>query len=187
VSPDGRDLACRRVADGEIHVWMVPLESDEPPRRLTTGLGGEWNPKISPDGRWVAYESNRTGRGEVYVQAAAIDASASVVSSSGGTRPRWSSDSLQVYYLSSCASVDSPPYLTECQEILAVPVRDGEPRGRAEAVIDATAAGGSLLDFDVAPDGRLLLLVQGSGRPSKVEIIVNWQSLLHRGPSGNAG
>ena len=85
-SPDGRLLAFRRKGD----IWMLPLEGDPSPVVATSAYEG--NPKFSPDGRWLAYGSNESGRGEVYVQPYPGPGERRTISTDGGTLPVWSPD-----------------------------------------------------------------------------------------------
>jgi serine/threonine-protein kinase len=72
-SPDGTRIAFNEVS-GVAQIWTVPIEQGDAltasePERYMTSQFADTAPKFSPDGRWVAYESNETGRVEVYVRA----------------------------------------------------------------------------------------------------------------------
>jgi len=91
-SPDGRLLLYRT---GPI-TWALPLE----------GSGQPWGPydmenaRVSPNGRWVAYTSNQSGRSEVYVQSFPPSEGKWQVSADGGMEPTWRKDGKELYYIS---------------------------------------------------------------------------------------
>lgn len=109
-TPDGKRLAYFESAGGLFQIWTVPLE----------GQGGRWNagkpepfltssfndtaPSFSPDGRWLAYHSNESGRNEVYVRAFPPPSSGpggkSQISNNGGAVPRWSRAGHELVYQS---------------------------------------------------------------------------------------
>ena len=124
---------------------------------------------ISPDGRWLAYVSDQSGRFQVYVRAFPDGASA-VVSTDGGEEPVWSRDGSELYYRRGAGlyavtvtgdseSTASPPRL-----VLSHPF-DRNPYREFAA-------------YDVGPDGRFLV-VTGT-RNTELEVVSNWFSELER-------
>jgi dipeptidyl aminopeptidase/acylaminoacyl peptidase len=98
-SPDGRYLAYW--ANGDI--WVLPLQGDPKPAeakplQITRTEAAERNPRISPDGRWIAYVSNEPGQDEVYVQSFPEPGIRQKVSTAGGILPRWNWDSKELFY-----------------------------------------------------------------------------------------
>ena len=99
-SPDGRTLAYVewdpiRNAD----IWLLPLTGDRTPRPFLQTPASEGSPQFSPDGQWLAYQSNTSGRFEVFIAPLANPAAATQVSSAGGTDPRWSASGKELFYL----------------------------------------------------------------------------------------
>ena len=96
-SADGRSIACIALGGPTSwDIWILPTSAGEKPHSLIATPFREWEPRFSPDGRWVAYVSNESGRYEVLVrpflsagEAGFVESSA--VSKGGGTSPRWSS------------------------------------------------------------------------------------------------
>ena len=90
---------------GSDDIWILPLEGDRQPYPLMTTPANEQKAQFSPDGRWLAYASDETGRLEVWIQPLKING-ASVqtagpslrISTAGGAEPRWSSDSRELFY-----------------------------------------------------------------------------------------
>src|SRR5262249_40913282 len=90
-SPDGRFLLCR--ADAK--TWAAPVEGGSP-----LGPYAMEYPRISPNGRWVAYTSIESGRSEVFVQSFPPSQGKWQVSTAGGTEPLWRQDGKELYYIS---------------------------------------------------------------------------------------
>jgi hypothetical protein len=67
---------------------------------VSRGAANEWFARFSPDGQWIAYASDESGRDEVYVQAFPSGAQKRSISTSGGTQPTWRRDGTALYYLS---------------------------------------------------------------------------------------
>jgi Tol biopolymer transport system component len=90
-------------------IWAVSVQGDREPRKV---LDHGANATLSPDGRWLAYNSNESGRVEVYVQAYGGGQGKWQVSSSGGQVPQWSADGKELFYFDAN------------QSLLAVPVKE---------------------------------------------------------------
>jgi dipeptidyl aminopeptidase/acylaminoacyl peptidase len=80
-------------------VWALPLTGDRKPFPILQTPFFEANPQISPDGKWIAYQSNETGRGEIYVQTLPTGGGKWQISSSGGGYPRWRRDGKELFYM----------------------------------------------------------------------------------------
>ena len=98
-SPDGRALMYY-VPDptSGTDLWVLPLETRVPSIFLKTDANELWG-QFSPDGRWVAYQSNETGRYEIYVRPFSSRGGATPISTAGGVYPRWSRDGKELYYI----------------------------------------------------------------------------------------
>jgi serine/threonine protein kinase len=80
-------------------LWILPLSGDKKPSPLLYTPFSESHGQISPDGKWLAYESNETGRVEVYVQPFPDGAGKWQVSTNGGNFPRWRRDGRELFYM----------------------------------------------------------------------------------------
>ena len=102
ISPDGRTLLfTQQNAEKKSQIYKVVLGSGmtEPkPEALHDPAGGEASAAISPDGRWVAYVSDESGAGEIYVRPFSGQGAKSRVSLDGGSAPRWSQDGRELLY-----------------------------------------------------------------------------------------
>ena len=79
--------------------WALPLTGDRKPFPILQTPFNEGHPQISPDGKWIAYSSDETGRREIYVQSFPPGAGKWQISSNGGTYPRWRRDGKEVFYM----------------------------------------------------------------------------------------
>ena len=122
-------------------------------------------PQFSPDGRYVAYCSNESGRYEVYVQPFPNGAKRWQISANSGTAPRWRRDGRELYYL-------------ERRKLMAVPVAASSTfsPGTPEPLFEKPSLGALQPDYDVAPDGKRFLLRERLENvpPLKIHVVHNW-------------
>jgi serine/threonine-protein kinase len=166
LTPDGRSIAYEEEsAASRFDIWVHTLGAGS--SLAVTGAANERSPAFSPDGRWIAYTSDESGRPEVYLQPYPRSGGAVAVSASGGTAPRWAPDGKTIFYRSD-------------RQLMAVPVQtEGALRlGEARALFE----GSYRESFDVSPDGkRFLMLKQGDAAGiNELSIVVNWLEELKR-------
>jgi serine/threonine-protein kinase len=165
---DGR-LLFSSDSGGPFEAWMTAAD----PKAAPTKVVGAAQPRSfilgatpSPDGRWLAYTSNETGRQEIYVRPFAGGA-AVPASVGGGDLPRWSLDGRELYYVNG-------------DRLLAVSVSDGVPLhiGPADELTSVT----ELRSYDVLGRREFLALqrLPDSGIQTRVHLIVNWFEELRR-------
>jgi hypothetical protein len=157
-------------------IWTLPLEGDRKPHPFLQTPFNEQYADLSPDGRWLAYVSNQSGRPEVYAQPYPGPGARQQISVDGGTAPAWSRDGRELFYITA-QSVGGQAALTK---MMVVPVQSkpaftaGTPRMLFEGRYGATA---NVRGYDVAPDGRFLM-VQQKDRPAMrvadMIIVQNW-------------
>jgi hypothetical protein len=100
-SPDGTSLLFdRQDKSGKISVWVLPLTGDQKPYVFVETQFDSQIAMFSPDGRWVAYVSNDSGKAEVYVVPFPGPGPRVQVSTGGGSQPRWRRDGRELFYLS---------------------------------------------------------------------------------------
>ena len=127
-------------------------------------------PRLSPDGRLVAYISDASGRDEVYVRSFPDGANVRQASSDGGTQPRWQSDGLELFYVEG-ATLKS----------VAVANQDELTLGRPQALFTSEDlySGVATPQYEVASDGQAFLtitrFVEKGSPPAVVRIVENWQ------------
>jgi Tol biopolymer transport system component len=108
-SPDGRILLHSRTDDRGANLWALPLDGDRKPFPVANTPFEELQGQFSPDGRWVAYQSNESGQNEIYVQPFPGPGGKWQVSTKGGASPRWRHDGQEVFYLAPDATLMAVP------------------------------------------------------------------------------
>jgi serine/threonine protein kinase/Tol biopolymer transport system component len=144
-------------------------------RTIQGGPRNETRGRLSPDGRWVAFVSDESGRQEVYVQSTGDDGIRTIVSSGGGQEPRWRDDGRELFY-------------TNATTVFAVSVQPGITLkvGTPDRLFSNSRLGGwpaptpNGHSFEAAADGQSFILVlrkEPSGQ-SPVSVLINWPSVL---------
>lgn len=139
--------------------------------------------EISPDGRYLAYESNQSGRSEIYVQPFPASGRRELVSTEGGTQPVWARNGRELFYRA--------PGPARTMRMVAVDVSlggsftAGTPRILWEATSGRYPAGTGGRAYDVVPDGgRFLIIRQRDAAPqppmTHVVLVQNWLEELKR-------
>jgi Tol biopolymer transport system component len=147
-SRDGKLLIYSRPtsASGPVRqTWSLPLEGD---RKASLAVERGGNAKLSPDGRWLAYQSGESGVAQVYVVAFGGGQGKWQVSANGGGMPRWSKDGKELYYL-------DPAY-----SLFAVPIQAAGSAlqfGAPQTLVNNWTVLGTFF-YDVSPDGKKILL-----------------------------
>ena len=182
-SSDGRFLAFvntgfpRLANETQGDAWVFDLARDRKPVPLLNTRFHEANPTFSPDGKWLAFTSDESGRPEVYVQAfesadvPGLVGERHLVSSAGALAVRWRRDGKELFYLGFDGRVQSVPVK------LSPKPEFGPTTALFTISTEARAAIHSILGFDVSADGTRFVIVKTLGSPSLV-VIQNWQSLL---------
>lgn len=177
-SPDGTLAALwsrRRETSWDIELLT---EGDQTVRPLLHTPFEEMFPAISPDGGWLAYQSNESGGPEVYVRPFPdVEAGKEQVSSGGGMEPVWGPTGRELFYRNGDAmmavSVETEPTFT---------------RGNPEILFEGRYYRPAIRSYDLAPDGQRFVMIEAaqSGDPvSGLQLVItlNWhQELLERVP-----
>jgi dipeptidyl aminopeptidase/acylaminoacyl peptidase len=162
------------VGKSQTDLFLLPLEGDHKPVPYLQTQFGEFGAQFSPDGRWMSYTTDDSGRDEVWVQPVPATGKKYQVSTAGGTRARWRREGKELFYI----SLD--------HKLMAVSVKTG-PSFEAESPRELFpfAAGTNGLAFYYTPskDGQRFLLDVSSGvaaaeRP--ITIVLNWQAGLKK-------
>ena len=171
-SPDGTTVVftaetpvARRVARNR-DVWMV--RRGEKAQPLLNGAADEQGGAISPDGRWLAYMSNASGRDEVYVRAFRGPGGTIPVSNDGGSSPAWAPGGDALYF-------------TSGTKVMRATVAGTSSQIGAPALVQSLPPG--VTQINVGPEGRFLLAMprEDADRQDLLHVVLNW------GPSLGAG
>ena len=173
ISSDGRLLVyCNNIAATVPDIWILPLVGDPKPQPWLQTRFAKTSPRFSPDGRWIAYESDESGDPEVYVALTKGAGEKKRLSPAGGSRPRWRRDGKELYYVAPDGFV------------MAVPMAPG-PQLEAGLPVPLFRSEGQIENYDVAPDGSRFLVSTPveKVRESPLRVILNWQAAL-KGQTG---
>jgi len=175
-SPDGTKLLFEQPGNPPYNVGVASLTGERKVELILREAFSEENAVLSPDGRWIAYQSNESGNDEVYVRPFPdVNAGRWQISAGGGTRPLWARNGRELFYFLSPGVV------------MAVPIRDGNSfaAGTPQAVFKGTyLAPQSGRMYDVSPDGRRFLMIKnaeaGDAPPPQLVVVRNWFEELKR-------
>jgi eukaryotic-like serine/threonine-protein kinase len=175
-SPDGRFILHRYMNAGAFNTGVLPLAGDRKPRLFLPVAFVQSMAQVSPDGRWVAYHSNESGRYEVFVQTFPTPAGKWLVSKDGGYHPKWRADGKEIFYYASDGQLMAVPV----ESGTALEVSSAVPLFRAQLLNGPAAAPGFRAQYDVTPDGqRFLLNVPAvEAQPPSVTVVLNWPAGL---------
>ena len=177
-SPDGRYLVYTILdSDTNRDIGVLPLFGERKPFPFVNSSSNETHGQVSPDGKWIAYESDESGpKGteEIYIQSFPTAGQKIRVSTAGGQQPRWRRDGLELFYL-------SPD-----DRLMAVPVQTtpglkvGAPSPLFETRIVAGRGIGTNANYDVTADGQRFIIASRLGDTDNppITIVLNWTAAL---------
>jgi serine/threonine-protein kinase len=181
-SPDGRVLAIQSSGEGgQTDIWTLPAEGGEPEPFVKTPFR-EAGPAFSPDGRWLAYWSDETGRPEIFVASYPPGGGKWQVSDGGGTQPMWRADGRELFYrtdeglMSVTVSAEGESFRAGKPEILF----EGPFLGGLRGVL---LPGFNFPDYDVAADGKRFVMFAGDtegARVTEAKVVLGWFGELQR-------
>lgn len=180
-SADGKLLAfSQHGVTTKDDLWLLPMDGERKPRLFRGTPYNERNPQISPDGRWIAYSSDPSGRMEIYIEPIAPGGAPRQISVEGGTNPQWRSDGRELYFLSD-------------RKLMAVDITPGpgltfkpphqlfhEPH-LYPAQLSATVS--REITYQPKSDGSqflMLLPVGGAPTPVPLTVVTDWQASLKK-------
>jgi Tol biopolymer transport system component len=180
-SADGRFLLYHSISpQADADLWVLPMMGDRTPSVVLKTPFRETRGTFSPDGRWVAYQSNESGRHETYVRpfvppgeagtAAGAAAGQWQVSTAGGIMPVWRPDGKELYYLNPGGAMMAAPIA-----FTGATLAPGAP-----VVLFPTRIVGGGVDvqqgrqYDVARDGRFLINTELDGAVAPITLLQNW-------------
>jgi serine/threonine-protein kinase len=172
LSPDGKRMVLRNLsgAAGE-DIVMLSMEGEHRIEPLIHTPFRERNAEISPDGRWIAYQSDESGGFQVYVRPfPAVDNGRWQVSTTGGGKPFWNRNGRELFYTSNDGS------------LMSVPLQPGATFnfGNAARLFDTspyTGVGIAGRSVDVSPDGKRFLMVKSVKQEetiAQINVVLNW-------------
>ncbi len=166
-------------------IWRLPLQGDRKPVPFLQTPAIEQHTQLSPDGRWLTYGSNESGRSEVYVQSFPSAGTKYQLSTDGAAFPRWRHDGKEILFMSF-------PVIGRIQGVTVQTAGEGLKFGSPQFLFDSRyvnwahseTGGGIYHTFAVSSDGqRFVVPVQrgstGDG-PAPLTVVLNWAAALQR-------
>jgi len=187
-SPDGQVLAFIEISPTTgRHIWTLRMGDPSlgsgqvrKPQPFLQSPFTESAPRFSPNGRWLAYTSNESGRFEIYVQPYPGPGGKWQISTEGGTEPVWNPNGRELFYRigGKMMAVD-----VTIQPSFSV----GKPKMLFEGQFEPAPA--TFPNYDVSPDGQRFLMLkpteQEQAAPTQINVVLNWfEELKRRVPTG---
>ncbi|MFA6954371.1 MAG: protein kinase [Thermoanaerobaculia bacterium] len=147
-------------------IEIIHLDGDRKSVPVIHGASNEDSASLSPNGKWLAYRSDESGRYEIYVTNYPAATAKWQVSTTGGTNPQWSADGQQLLYLAG-------------DRVVAAAVREGASFS-AESAKPLDALGDHIQSFGVSRSGRIVALREIDPGQPPLTIVRNWTKLLGR-------
>jgi serine/threonine protein kinase len=178
VSPDGRYIAYMRrdpKSNTGWDIWALPMFPDksgeQKPFAVVSTSFVDVTPSFSPDGKWLAYANNETGRLEVYIQPFPSGAGRWQVSTAGGATPNWRKDGKELFFFSTDG------------QVMAVDVSENGASlqlGAPHALFKATTVSGPSGPYTVSADGKKFVMntVLPQSITEPLTLITNWPADL---------
>ena len=168
-SPDGQVLVFHQFDPGQgRNLWTLSLKEGRKAQLFLQTPFNESNAEFSPDGRWIAYDSDESGRDEVYVRPFPGPGGKVLVSTDGGGFPTWSADGHELFYRNG-------------DKMMAVPItlQPTFHLSKSEVLFERPYLITSFYprSYDVAPDGRRFLMIKENEQVSAatvINVVLNW-------------
>lgn len=169
-SRDGRNVLLTSRKPEERPHWQISgmrLDGDRVPFAITHHEFNTRYPVFSPDGNWLAYQSNETGENEIYVARFPDGGERIKLSSNGGVQPRWSRDGREIYYL-------DREYMLMATGVSVTPA--GVKVGKTEELFRLKPPGSVGYIYDISADGSRVLTPSRGGEPvpDAITLVQNW-------------
>jgi Tol biopolymer transport system component len=174
VSPNGQVLLYSSSAPGaSADLWLLPLTGDRTPRPFVQTRGDDRDGQFSPDGKWVAYQSNHSGRAEIYLQPFPGPGDPVQVSVNGGTQVRWGRRGLELLYVGADQRMMS---VAVSSDATGGSARLAQPMALFRTPFDPSVLQGRQ-QYVVSGDNQRFLVNTpiDAAAPSPIVVMLNWK------------
>src|SRR4029077_14651562 len=147
-------------------LWLLNLQNPEDMRPFKATPAAEREGSLSPDGHWLAYESNESGRPEIYVEPVPGPGGRRQISSDGGDEPRWVRNGREIIYRSGTRVMSAP--------VRVQPFEIGKPIELFDHKFDR---GLGVAGYDVTSDGQTFVMTRSEHpAPTEIRVVMGWTS-----------
>ena len=175
-SPDGKILAfTEHHPSTGADIWVLPMEGKREPQLFLKTSFNENDAKFSPDGRWLAYCSNESGRNEVYVRPFPGPGGIIKISNTGGLMPVWAPDGRELFYR-----------IEDKMMVVTIDTKSTFTVGKPKPLFESPST--IVERYGITPDNQSFVMIEKgeySNPPTQLNIILNWfEELKTKVPSG---
>ena len=168
-APDGKSIVFNE-GGATRDLWMLPIGSPSEPKPIVQTTFSERGAAISPDGHWMAFTSDESGRDEIYVTPYPNGGIKVPVSRNGGRQPAWSRNGTELFF-------------RERNDLMAVsvqlsPLHVGSPQKLFDFNDQLYLDNANVMNYDVAADGRFLAVKVDETHSDEIQVVVNWAEEL---------
>src|SRR5262245_38640765 len=152
-------------------IWTIPAKGGKPAPLLVTPFN-EYAGRLSPDGQWIAYASDESGRPEVYVQRFPSLTDKSQISTQGGSEPQWRSDGRELFYVTANRTLAAVPVETASRFSAERPAK------LFDDIVDTSLGSMHAVHYSPAPDGQRFLVSVPAAHVASITVLLNWVHTL---------
>ena len=155
-------------------MWALPLEGEKKPLEVVRTDFNESQGQFSPDVRWIAYQSDRTGRKEIYLRPFPGPGEDRRVSIDGGSQPRWNGSGDELFFIGGDDRLMAVPMRVAAASKVLEP---GVPVGLFATTVGSTVTLAYRQQYLAAADGRSFVMhsAVADGTASPISVILNWR------------
>jgi serine/threonine protein kinase len=166
---DGRFILFS-VAQNGLDIWAVPTTGERKPFPVLQSPFNEVEARLSPNGKWIAYQSDESRTQQVYVQPFPPASSKWSISTTGGKQPRWRADGKELFYVGDDNFMMAVPIISD------TPFQAGIPQALFHTSLESFGGSGGLEHYAVSADGQKFLMNVPAGvEAPPITVVVNWK------------
>ncbi len=168
-SPDGKRLVFREAVAPRV-LQVLSMEGERTSQLLFQSQFNETHGTISPDGHWIAYESDESGRYEIYVRPFPnVEEGKWQISSDGATEPVWAPRGQELFYRNGEAMI-----------VVGIKTEPTFTAGSPVVLFTGRYNRAVVVNYDISPDGLRFLMIREEEGPAQINVVLNWFEELKR-------
>jgi len=168
-SPDGKRLVFREVAEPR-DLQVLSMEDERTSQPLIQSQFNDTRGRISPNGHWIAYESDESGRQEIHVRPFPnVEEGKWQISSDGGQTPVWGPNGQELFYRNG-----------EAMMVVNIHTEPTFTAGSPVVLFTGRYTSALVVNYDISPDGQRFLMIKEEEGPGQINVVLNWFEELKR-------